>query len=818
MKRRPLALVGFILITICAARLAAQATPPTGPIAVAPRWIDSTSRLWYATGKGDQRSWFLLDADTGSRSPLFDPADLDAAARGASVEPLSPRITAARPLATGDVLLRARAEKNPWLWSPATRTLRPASAEEAGDLSGDLRLSRRPLRSRNAGPSTSLTFVNTRPGPVELFWITPEGERHSYGQLPPGQSREQHTYAGHAWVIVAPDAGDIGFVAGRDLPATVTIAEPPAADAPPRRRPDAAPVATPEGPSVVAHDNNLFLIREPGAPETPLTSDGTSESRFDTPALWSPDRSRFVAFRRTPGGDRKVTYIQSSPSDQLQPRVRTYDYLKPGDPIPQEFPCLFDAARATQVPIDTALFPNPWQIRDVHWAPDSSRFFFSYNQRGHTVMRVLSVDAATGAVTPLINEECPTFFDYAAKYFLHYLDRTDELLWMSERDGWNHLYLVNWRTGATSQVTSGPWVVRAVERVDEDARQVWFRTGGIDPAQDPYHVHFARINLDGTGLTRLTDADGTHRIEYSPDTRFYFDTYSRVDMPPVTEVRRSSDGVLVAPLAGPDPDARSPGQVYPERFVAKGRDGVTDIYGIIFSPPILQPGARYPVIEQIYAGPHDQHVPKEWRSAWGYAARLAEMGFFVVQIDGMGTNWRSKAFHDVAWKNLKDAGFPDRIAWIRAAAAAHPAMDLDNSGRGVGIFGGSAGGQNALAALLWHGDFYKVAVADCGCHDNRMDKIWWNELWMSWPVGPQYEESSNVVHARQLPDDCRILLIVGEMDENVDPASTMQVADALVKANKRFDMLVVPGAGHGAAETPYGNRRRTDFLVEHLRP
>jgi dipeptidyl aminopeptidase/acylaminoacyl peptidase len=189
---------------------------------------------------------------------------------------------------------------------------------------------------------------------------------------------------------------------------------------------------------------------------------------------------------------------------------------------------------------------------------------------------------------------------------------------------------------------------------------------------------------------------------------------------------------------------------------------------------------------------------------------LAELGFIVVQMDGMGMSYRSKAFHDVCWRNLADAGFPDRVLWIRAAAAHEPAMDLER----VGIYGGSAGGQNAMRALLDHGDFYHVAVADCGCHDNRVDKMWWNELWLGWPVGSQYAESSNVEHAHRLQG--KLLLVVGELDRNVDPASTMQVVDALVKADKDFDLLVIPGTGHGAAETPYGKRRRMDYFVRHL--
>jgi dipeptidyl aminopeptidase/acylaminoacyl peptidase len=189
---------------------------------------------------------------------------------------------------------------------------------------------------------------------------------------------------------------------------------------------------------------------------------------------------------------------------------------------------------------------------------------------------------------------------------------------------------------------------------------------------------------------------------------------------------------------------------------------------------------------------------------------IAELGFIVVQMDGMGTSHRSKSFHDVCWKNLGDSGFPDRIAWLRAAAKDRPWMNLER----VGIWGGSAGGQSALRALLAHGEFYKVAVADCGCHDNRVDKVWWNELWMGWPIGPHYNEQSNVTNAHRLRG--KLLLVVGEMDRNVDPASTLQVVAALVKADKDFDLLYLPGAGHGAAETPYGRRRRAEFFVKHL--
>ena len=382
---------------------------------------------------------------------------------------------------------------------------------------------------------------------------------------------------------------------------------------------------------------------------------------------------------------------------------------------------------------------------------------------------------------------------------------------MSERDGWNHLYRIDADTGSVKgQVTTGEWVVRGVDRVDESAGTIEFRAMGIRPDQDPYHVHYARAKLDGSDLKILTEGDGTHAITYSPDRKFLLDTYSRVDLPPINELRSADDGSLVVALEEADASAlESSGRKFPERFTAKGRDGATDIWGFLVRPKNFDPKEKYPVIEQIYAGPHGAHVPKAFGGGAGVQG-MADLGFIVVQIDGMGTNWRSKAFHDVAWKNLKDAGFPDRIAWMTKAAETRPEMDLSR----VGIYGGSAGGQNAMAALLFHGDFYKVASADCGCHDNRMDKIWWNEAWMGWPVDKSYEDSSNVVNAGKL--EGKLLLMVGETDHNVDPASTMQVVNALIKVGKDFDLIVFPGMDHGAGGSPYGRRRMREFFVKHL--
>jgi dipeptidyl aminopeptidase/acylaminoacyl peptidase len=346
--------------------------------------------------------------------------------------------------------------------------------------------------------------------------------------------------------------------------------------------------------------------------------------------------------------------------------------------------------------------------------------------------------------------------------------------------------------------------------VYEKKRHVWFLASGLRAGEDPYHRHLCRVNFDGSGFVQLTDGDGDHGVAFSPDHRFFTDTWSRADHPPVTELRRSDDGALICELERADATTLlATGWTMPERFVAKGRDGKTDIHGVIIKPSRFDPTEKYPVLEDVYAGPHGAFSPK----TFGPLARqhsYAELGFIVVKADGMGTNHRGKAFQDLAWKNLQDGGFPDRIAWIKAAAATRPWMDLTR----VGIFGGSAGGQSAMRALLDHADFYHAAFADCGCHDNRMDKIWWNEQWLGWPIDESYERASNVVDAHKLRG--ALMLCVGELDRNVDPASTMQVAAALQKAGKPFDLLVVTGAGHGAAETPYANRRRMEFFVRHL--
>ncbi|MAT72418.1 MAG: peptidase S9 [Planctomycetaceae bacterium] len=569
--------------------------------------------------------------------------------------------------------------------------------------------------------------------------------------------------------------------------------------------------ASPDGEwKLAVRDHNLWLLSTGDGEPRQLTFDGTADNFYEADAAWSPDGKKFVAMQVRPESDHPVNMVASSPEDQLQPKLKTIQYLKPGDDVRRHEPHLFQL-EGDEIAIDAAPWNNPWELGRVRWAPDGSRFYFYYNQRGHQVVQVVSVDAATGDAKPVIDERSDTFVHYSGKHFLRYLPETGEFIWMSERSGWNHLYLIDAVTGEVKNaITAGEFVVDRVPRVDAEQRQVWFTAAGLDADQDPYYTHYCRVDLDGQNLVRLTAGDGTHRVRYSPDRRWLIDSYSRVDMAPVHELRSAEDGRLICTLErGDTGPLRAAGWIAPERFVAKGRDGETDIYGVIYRPTGFDPDKKYPVLEQLYAGPHGFHVPKAF-AACQWPQIQAELGLIVVQIDGMGTSGRSKAFHDVCWHDLADSGFPDRKLWMQAAAKEYPQMDLSR----VAVKGHSAGGQSAMRALLDHHDFYKVAVAGAGCHDNRMDKIWWNEQWMGWPIGPHYAASSNVVDAHKLQGD--LLLIVGELDENVDPASTMQVVDALLKADKDFELLYVPGAGHGVGG-PWVDRHIWKFLSEKLR-
>lgn len=561
-------------------------------------------------------------------------------------------------------------------------------------------------------------------------------------------------------------------------------------------------------------DNNVYVSHEVKKGETEefaLSMDGTANLRYDSTALiWSPDSKKLATLKVRDVIERRIPLIESSPSTQKQPILQWRNYAKPGDVLPVSSPVLFDVTARKQIPVNASQYENQFALYLTGWRNDSRAFTFEFNQRGHQRYIVGEVSAEDGTVRHLVDEKAKTFV-YYNNNFRYDLNDGKEILWISERDGWRHLYLIDCTSGnVKQQVTRGKWVVRKVDYVDEANRMVYFMASGFNTGEDPYNLHYCSIRLDGTGFKDMTPENANHRVTFSPDRKYFVDVYSRPDLPPVSQLKRTNDASTVVVLQKCDiSHILNEGWTMPEVFCAKGRDGKTDIWGNIYRPGHFNPSKSYPVVEFIYAGPHDSDVTKDFSVGSRLMMRLVELGFIVVQSDGMGTCNRSKAFHDVCWKNLKDAGYPDRIAWIKAAAEKYSYMDTTR----VGVYGWSAGGQNAMAALLWFNNFYKAAVALCGCHDNRMDKIWWNEQWMGYPIDQSYSESSNVDNAWRLKG--KLLLVNGELDDNVDPASTLQVVSALMKANKNFEQLYLPGKTHNLGGD-FELHRLNDFFVKHL--
>jgi dipeptidyl-peptidase-4 len=626
LRRRVLA-IGLALIAGAGSGHAARTPGPSHRVyrdRVEPHWFSGASgeadQFWYAVSLPENgREFILVNALTGRRAPAFDQRRVAAALSGTLGRPVDAERLPVETIEfskDGKTVTLSGLDAS-WKLDLQSYVLVPLPA---GDFAGNrLPAGRRPHPSLQTGGATQIKFMNRLQQPVDIFWIDPGGKRVAYGSLSPGENRENATYAGHVW-LVASRGGDVLGVFEAQASAGLAILDGQGFVTERRRdggsrqrRPDAV---SPDGNwQAVVHGDNLFLRDTGTGKEAELTDNGKSDDTYagdgEAPRVyWSPDSKHLVAMRTRPGAQRRVYEVDSSPQDQLQPKLQSYAYLKAGDQVPVSKPHLFDVGSRKEIPVSDTLFSNPWSIEDLRWNSDSSRFTFLYNQRGHQALRILAVDAQTGAASAIVNEESKTFIDYSGKYFSQYLDDTGEIIWMSERDGWNHLYLYDAKTGAVkNQITKGEWVVRSVDFVDPAKRQIWFQAGGIVPGQDPYYIQYCRVNFDGGGLTVLTEGDGTHTAQFSPDRRFLIDTWSRVDSPPVLELRRAGDGGEVCKL-----EAADAGELYatgwrpPEPFVAKGRDGATDIYGVIWRPRDFDPNKKYPVIESNYAGPQDSNL------------------------------------------------------------------------------------------------------------------------------------------------------------------------------------------------------------------
>lgn len=584
-------------------------------------------------------------------------------------------------------------------------------------------------------------------------------------------------------------------------------------------------------------DHNLYVRNVATGTVAQLTSDGVPGDDYATPlpdlralvtegvangddakgrpaVFWSPDSVMLVTYRLDSRNAGRFTSLQYVPPRQLRPIAYNYVYPLPGEVLPEARPVIFDLESGKRIDVKTAPLEIQFQGGPrFTWLPDSSHFYYEYDARGEKTIELREVSAETGAQQVLIHEAA-TPYPYVdpGETFHRFINDFREVLWSSERSGWNQLYLYDVQTGQMkNQVTRGLWVVRQIEYVDAQKRQVYFLVSGAQPALDPYYTQLYRANLDGTGMRRLTPEDANHTVSISPGGKFFVDNYSTPDLPGKSVLRRTGDGSVVRVLERTDESTLVKlGWKGPIPFRGKAADNKTAIYGIIVRPTTFDPSKKYPILESIYTGPQGFFVPKTFAAALRLQS-MAELGFAVVMVDGRGTTGRSRAFHDFSYHNMGNV-FVDHVAMIKQMAAQYPWMDITR----VGIYGTSAGGYGSAHAFLQFPGFYRVCVSTSGDHDPRLDKAWWNELYQGYPVGKDYAGQANEALAGRL--EGHLLLIHGDIDDNVNPGETMRLADALMTANKNFDMLFVPNMFHGDSgpHALYVTRRRWDYFVRYL--
>jgi len=580
-------------------------------------------------------------------------------------------------------------------------------------------------------------------------------------------------------------------------------------------------------------DYNLYLKDSKTNEEFQLTTDGVELYDYATPLSWykivdesvgetydpeiwvewSPDSKNFMAIKLDRRNRTKLLMYQSLPEFGMRAKVWSYERSLPGEnSIPMQEFYIFNVKEKSNVKVDLEPFENIWSGFAPAWTEDSKIFYFAEMARYYKTINFYFADPETGKTKNPIHEEAKTMIEYQM-VDCELVNNGEKVIWMSEQDGWSHLYLYDGESGKLiNQITKGEFVVRDIIYTDDKNEVVYFIASGKEQGRDPYYKHLYKIKFDGTGLVLLTPENAEHEIQFSPEFNYFIDNLSRVDLKPKAVLRRLSDGKLINELQEANIDKLlATGWKYPERFTVKARDGKTDIYGVLQYPSNFDTNKKYPIIDNSYSGPQAINVPKSFRRGiWNDWTPLAEVGFIVMRIDGMGTAMRSKAFHDVSYMNLGDIGALDHIAGIKQLAEKHSFIDTSK----VGIFGHSAGGYDAVHALLTHPEFYKVGVAAAGNHDHRMAKAWWPEQYMGEP-GNHYNEQSNLSLVENLQG--KLLLAHGDMDNNVNPASTYRLAAELIKNNKDFELVITPNDDHGELwGNKYFIRRRMDFFVKHL--
>jgi dipeptidyl-peptidase-4 len=583
-------------------------------------------------------------------------------------------------------------------------------------------------------------------------------------------------------------------------------------------------------------DYNLWMRDVESSHETQLTTDGVKDYGYatnnagwihgeDPVLLWSPDSKKIATFQQD---QRKVGEMYLVETKVGHPTLQAWKYPLPGDDVVTMIERVIIDLDAHKV-IRLKMPPDQHRTTvcddlkcrewsDVQWSPDASKLVFVSSSRDHKQATLRVANSATGEVRDVLEEKVDTQYESGWREAnWRYLASSNEVIWFSERSNWGHLYLYDFSTGQLKRpITSGDWVVTAIEAVDEKERVVYFVAGGKEPGQNPYFHHLYRVGLDGKNLTLLTPEDGTHAIAMAPSGKFFIDTYSKPDAPPVTVLRDGSGKVLATVGKTDISRLLATGWRPPELFSVKARDGVTDIYGLMFKPTNLDPARKYPIVNNVYPGPQGGSVGN-----WGFSAArgdsqsLAELGFIVVQIEGMGNPGRSKKFHDFYFANMGDNTLPDQVGGMKQLAQRFSWIDLERAG----IWGHSGGGYASTDAMLRYPDFFKVGISESGNHDNREYEDDWGEryqgLLVRKPDGTSnYDDQANQNLANNLKG--HLLLMHGTLDDNVPPYNTLLVVNELIKANKDFDLLLLPNRRHGYAGESYVVRRRWDYFVRYL--
>jgi dipeptidyl aminopeptidase/acylaminoacyl peptidase len=585
---------------------------------------------------------------------------------------------------------------------------------------------------------------------------------------------------------------------------------------------------------------NLWVRDLATGAETQLTTDGVKDHGYATDNAgwkhtdaaiveWSPDAKKIATFQQD---QRKTSDMYLVNTQVGAPKLEAWKYPLPGDKDVTMIERVIIDVPARQV---TRLKMEPDQHRstlcddiscgpdggwdDVKWAPDSKTLAFVSTSRFHKDAWFRIADAATGSVRTVFSEHVKTQYESGnGTASWAYLPETNEAVWFSERSDWGQLYLYDLTTGKLKHaITTGEGNVTELLKVDAASRTVWFRGVGRTAGINPYYQQFWKASLDGGAPTLLASEPADHTVSLSPDGKLFVDAYSTTTVPPVTVLRSGDDGSTVAKIATADISRlKAAGWVPPEPFTVKARDGKTDLYGIMFKPSNFDPAKKYPIVNYIYPGPQTGSVRgRSFLATHGDNQSLAELGFIVVAIDGMGTPWRAKSFHDAWYGDMADNTLPDQVAGMKELGARYPWIDLDRAG----IWGHSGGGNASTAAILRYPDFFKVAWSESGNHDNRGYEDDWAERYQGELIDKDgksnYDAQANQSLAASLKG--HLMLVHGTMDDNVPPYLTLLVADALMKANKDFDLLMIPNARHGyGAMSAYVARRRWDYFVKNL--